>query len=206
MINKRAKSRARKPTTTRKIVRDVLQSTAEHKYYTVQVALGAASSNAGTILALTQGLIEGDTIENRSGRQIQHMESHLRISVNLPALALTGSIRFIWVADNMNVGTTPTVAQILDSANVTSPYALSAVSNKQFTILSDRIYSMVVGGSNQHITPVFTSKNKRKILFSGSANLSASNGRGSHFVLIITDAAANTPGYTIDYDLHYLDV
>ncbi len=192
--------------TTRKIVKDVLYNTAEHKYYTTQVALGAASSNAGTVLALTQGLIEGDTIENRSGRQIKHIHSQMRISVNLPAIALTGAIRFIWFTDNMNVGSQPTVAQILDTANLTSHYSLTSVSNKQFTILADHTYSMVVGGSNQHITPVLQSKNQRKILFSGSANLSASNGRGAHFVLIITDAAANTPGYTIDYALHYLDV
>ncbi len=191
---------------TRKVVKEVIRGIAEHKYFTNAIATGAAASAAGNIFALTQALVEGDTVENRSGRQIEHIESHIRFSANLPALALTGVLRFIWFTDNMNVGTTPTVLQVLDVASVTSPYALTSISNHQFTVLADHTYSMVVGGANQHISPVFASKNKRKIYYSGSANLSASNGRGSHFLLVITDLAANTPGVSIDYDLHYLDV
>lgn len=190
----------------RQMIKSSIISRAEHKYYTFTPVSAVVSSNAGVVYNLTRDLIEGDNVEQRSGRKVQAVDAHLRISALLPVAGLAGVSRFIWVIDNLNTGTLPTVGEIIDSTAVTAPYSLSNVSNKRFTVLADRVISMVVGGSNQHVTPVLKSKKKSVILYNGGTCVNTANGRGSQFLLIITDLAANGPVVTADYDLSFLDI
>lgn len=205
-LSKRRGTNTTRKRSMAKAANSALMARAEHKYYTFTPASAITSSAAGIVYNLTRDLIEGDNVEQRSGRRVQQTQSIIRISGFLPALGLAGVLRFIWVSDKLNTGTLPTVAEILDSAAVTSGYSLNSVSNSRFTILHDETRSMVVGGSNQHITPIFNNYRKSNILYNGSTAVNTSNGVGSQFLLVITDLAANQPVYTVDYVLHYVDI
>ncbi len=190
----------------RTMIRDTVNSKAEHKYYTFSAVAAAAATNTGTVYNLTRDLVQGDNIEQRSGNKVSPLEAQLRFSINLPVAALAGVLRAIWVADTQNTGTLPTVAEILDSASVTSFMSLTSVSNSRFQVLHDACYSMVAGGSNQHLTPIWTHRKKTSIFYNGTTAVNTANGRNSQFLLLITDLAANAPQCTVDYALHYTDM
>ncbi len=190
----------------KQMIRSAITNRAEMKYYTFTPASAVTSSATGTVFNLTRDLIEGDNIEQRTGRKIQQMWSSLRLSAILPAAAVAGTIRFIWVTDNYNTGTLPSVTEILDSATVTSHLALSAVVPPRFTVVADHTYSMVVGGMNQHISPILVDKKKNDVFYNGSTAVNTANGHGAQFLLAITDLALNQPIFTADYALKYLDI
>jgi len=184
----------------------MIMNRAEHKYYTTAPAITVTATTVGVVLDLTNALVEGDQVTQRTGRVVQMDTAELRFDAFLPTAAGFGSIRFIWVADNLNTGTVPTVSDILLAPRVTSPYSLANVSTNRFSILADVIQPMVVGGNNQQTDHVLSRKRKTKIHYNGSTAVPTSNGKGCQFLLVITDIAVNSPVYSADYALHFTDI
>lgn len=207
MTNKNANRRTgNKPKNINSIIRSAIIGRAEKKYYTFTPASAQTATNGGVVFNLTRDLIEGDNVEQRSGRKVQSVEASLRISANLPTLGVSGLIRFIWFADQMNTGVLPAVSDILDSAAVTSFYSLNAVSNGRFTILQDKVYNMVAGGANQHVYDLVSRKKQHVVYYNGSTAANTANGKGAQFLLVITDLPLNAPVYTADYSMKYVDI
>lgn len=190
----------------RAIVNSMLLSKAEHKYRTQTHATAATASAAGTVHFITQPIDEGDEVDQRTGRQIRHIGTELRISANLPSAAISGVLRFIWVIDHFNTGVGVAVTDVLESASVTSGYNTNSFISKRFTIVRDVVQSMVVAATTQHITPVFTSKKAYNIRYSGATNVVASNGAGAQFLVVITDLGLNQPIYSVEALTHFLDM
>ncbi len=188
------------------VVTTVLLSKAEHKYLTNTHASATASSPLGFVHTITQPIVTGDDLQQRDGRQITHLSTQLRFSVNLPALAVSGVLRVIWFIDKKNNGVTPAVLDVLNTASVTSGYNFNAIANKRFTIIRDTCYSLVAQASNQHITPVLNYVARYPIYYNGTTNVAASNGVGAQFCIVITDLGANVPIYSMDSLTRFIDM
>lgn len=187
-------------------VNSILLSKAEHKYLTNIHAAATASSAAGFVHTITQPIVLGDDLQQRDGRQIVHLSTTLRFSVNLPAAAISGVFRVIWVVDKQNTGVVPAVLDIINTASVTSGYTYNAIANKRFTIIRDNTYSMVAAATNQHITPVLSFKHRYPITYNGTTNVAAANGVGAQFCLVITDLGLNQPLYSMESLTRFIDM
>jgi len=187
------------------VVRSVLLSKSEIKYSVQTVGL-TTSSTAGQVQNLSQGITEGNELNQRSGRQIVLTKMDFRLTVNLPTAAVTGNLRCIIFADGMNLGVTPAVIDVLNTAAVTSAYSSNQAQERRFRILYDHIYPMVVGGSDQQIAISRVIKCGLKISYTGPNNLTAANGRNAIFALFITDNGVVSPIYNYDLAFHYLDL
>nr|WRQ64678.1 structural protein [Riboviria sp.] len=205
MTNKQA-NRKQSRKSVRATVNSILLDRAEHKYRTETHATATTSTAAGISHALSRPIVEGDEVDQRSGRQIRHIGSELRFSVNLPSAAISGVFRYIWVIDRLNNGVDVAVTDVLESASVTSGYNTNALISKRFIILKDVSQSMVVASTTQHVTPVITTRRSYNIHFSGATNVAASNGVGAQFLITITDLGLNAPIYSLECLTHYLDM
>jgi hypothetical protein len=190
----------------RNVVNSILLNRAEHKYRNETHATATTATAAGIVHGLTRPIIEGDEVDQRSGRQIRHLATELRLSANLPSAAISGVFRYIWVIDRLNNGVDIAVTDLLESASVTSGYNTNAYISNRFIILADITQSMVVASTTQHISPVVTSKKHYNIHFSGATNTAAANGVGAQFLVTITDLGANQPIYSLECLTHYLDM
>lgn len=187
-------------------VNQILLSKAEHKYLSNIHASATTSSAAGFVHTITQPIVLGDDLQQRDGRQITHLSTQLRFSVNLPSLAISGVFRVIWFVDRLNTGVVPAVTDVINTASVTSGYTFNAVANKRYTIIVDRTYSMVVAATTQHITPVLSYKHQYPVTYNGTTNVSTANGAGAQFCLVITDLGANQPQYSMEALTRFIDM
>lgn len=206
IMTKQVAKKTGKGSNVRSIVNNILLDRAEHKYRTETHATAITATAAGISHALSRPITEGDEVDQRSGRQIRHIGSELRFSVNLPSAAISGVFRYIWVIDHLNTGADVAVTDLLESASVTSAYNTNALISKRFTILRDVTQSMVVAATTQHITPHLVTKKSYNIHFSGATNVAASNGVGSQFCITITDLGLNAPIYSLECVTHYIDM
>jgi hypothetical protein len=188
------------------MVRAIIDSKAEKKYFTTNIASAAAATTAGTVYTLTQGIVEGGEINQRSGRKIQTIKSEIKFSANLPTAAGTGMVRFIWVADQMNTGVLPSASDILESVTVTGLYSIKSAGIGRFTVIRDTGYSMCVGGANNHINGYFSHTKKTNIFYSDATSVNSANGRGAMFLLVLSDLAANQPLVSINFGIKYVDI
>lgn len=188
---------ARKPTPEqmmRAVARSVLSNSLERKVFSI-TATGVAVLTAGTVVNVTNGVIEGDDIGQRQGTVIKL--SRFRILYRATASATSSSIRFILFRDMFNQGTTPAVADILPSGQWISQYADTRVMQQhRFKILNDVMLDLEIAGSNvktrQYDVPV-----KGNVAYNGATAVSASNGAGAVFLLVIGNAITTQYDYTI---------
>jgi hypothetical protein len=170
------------------------------------VLTSTASTVAGAVWALSQDIIQGDSVSQRSGSQIFLQKIDLRLNAVLPALGLVGGLRVVLVADKRNTGSIPATTDILQAATATSPPNISAMLNKRFTYIYDEFLPMVVGGSDQQIHIQLSRKFNKVIGYNGTTAVATANGQNALFILVLTDLAANTPFYAFDVGLHYNDM
>lgn len=187
-----------------RIVRRQLRRTAEHKQF-VQTVANTTSSLTGQVQAISQGIIEGDEANQRSGRQITVVGLDLRLTTNMPVLAVTGNLRFILFMDTMNTGVVPAPIDILNTLAVVSAYSITQFQEKRFRILHDEILPFVAGGADQQQTRHVIKTVNTKVSYLLPNSATAANGRNSVFALFITDNAVS-PIYNYDIAVQYLDM
>jgi hypothetical protein len=186
----------------RKIVNSVLARRTEMKYNITSFGT-AGIGVAGVVTPITQNVIQGDQVNQRSGNAI------FLHKVDLILSAISGlqcAFRVIIFVDKRNVGTLPIVAEVLDAARPTSPYDIVSTVNNRFTYLYDELIAMnAIAASNSSITRHVTKTFRKKVAFNGTTSVTAANGENAIFLLAICDAAVN-PALTWDCGVHYTDM
>jgi hypothetical protein len=166
----------------------------EEKLFDVNASGGIA--NTGAIFNLSN-IAQGTDYNNRDGDSLltQRLDFSMIIT-NSTALASTGNafIRLIIFRDNDQLGADPTVANVLQSAVVTSP--LTFYTERRFDVLDDRLYAMNNNGASALQYRLSLNLNKH-IYFQNTTGADASNFEGALFLLALSDQATNTP--TISY-------
>lgn len=199
------RTRNSKKSQINKQVKQILNSQREEKAVT---AAGAyVDTVAGVISNISQTIVQGDQINNRSGDSI----SPYRIEFNYSLLGGVGSTnslhRVLLYQDLLfNEGNTPAIADILDATTYNSTYDLRNFQQHRFKILHDKIHG-VVGQADSAATHV----QKRialngKIHFAAAGNVLAANARGAIFLLTMTDSVTvSTATFSYYLKIHYHD-
>ena len=175
-----------------------VQRSLEHKRFAL-VSTTNTNATAGVVNNLTNGIIQGDDINQRSGDQI-HIVSH-KLHVRASAITVSQTFRFIWFRDNMNRGTTPTVLEVLNTANYMSQYSPAPLQQKRFTILRD--FSLNCNLTGESIKSRTIQLPGMDVYYNAATAVAAANGPGAIFLLTIGDALTGL--FDFSYEPVYTD-
>lgn len=179
-------------------IRRALAQTLEHKRFAL-VNTTNSNATAGIVINLTNGIVQGDDVNQRSGDQIR-IRSH-RLVVRASAITVSQTFRFIWFRDNMNRGTTPAVTEVLNTANFMSQYSPAPLQQKRFTILKDVVVNCNLAGES--IKSRTFEVPGMPVFYNGATAVAASNGPGALFLLEIGDSLTGL--YDFSYEPVYTD-
>ncbi len=209
-MNSRVESRPVTKKSVKQMIKGEILAKSEQKCQTT-VTTAAAFASGGIIITLTQQVIQGDGLSQRSGNQISLLGVESRLTVfNVNVAASPYIWRIILFQDTQNLGVIPAVTDLLQAANYASFYNLQEqYQQHRFKILDDHTYSSAVGGSNQafdyHIK-VGAARLNKQVTFQGTTNAAGANGRNAVFALVISSATLT--GATYDYNslVRYTDL
>jgi hypothetical protein len=182
----------------------VIRSIAERKAF-ISGATGQVTSAAGTMWALTQGIVQGDAINTRDGTQITLQSLHLKIDAFMPSATIAAGVRLVVFTDTQNNGSLPAVLDVLNSTSMISPYSLIQQVTNRFHIHADIVKNFTAGGIQQHLFEVKRSI-ANKVSYNGITDTATSNGKNALFFLIITDVGVGFPTYDFTHCIRYLDM
>lgn len=181
----------------------VAQNT-ERKYH-INTLGSTLASATGTVIGLTQPIIEGDTVTQRSGSQINFRSLRFKISYFLNSLNPFAQFRIIIFYDTNNVGSVPAVNEVLQTTTLTSQYNINNLLQNRFVYLYDVTRPMVSSTHTQLRYDEFNYTRDLKVTYNAATNVSNANRKNSFFVLIITDASVNFPSYAYDVGIRFTD-
>lgn len=163
------------------------------------VSTNNTATTAGIVNNLTNGIVGGDDISQRSGDQI-HILSHT-YTVRSSAITVNQSFRHILFRDNMNRGTTPTVLEVLNTANFMSQYNPTSLQQKRFTILADFMLDCNVAGESIKSRTIRLPG--QVVFYNGQTAVASANGPGAIFALEIGDSLTGL--YDFSYEPIFVD-
>jgi hypothetical protein len=153
---------------------------------------------AGSVVYLSS-IAQGDSLGDRAGNAIRPSLLDIRFSYIDVA---SGFARVIVFQDSENVGTIPTVAQVLTSASWNAVPDPTQIAMRRYKFLYDHTFPLSAVGD---LTGFEHRKIKMKgpIHFVSSGGTSTSGGRNALFLLVI--ASTVTASVDIKSNLHYID-
>ena len=189
-----------------KVVKDVLDSRVEHKR-TTSTGVYAQITTTGVVNAITQSIVQGDDISNRSGDTILVESIRLRVVFNdqdpvINDIAFVG--RVILFADMQALGTAPAVTDVLASADVLSGYNTPYKQQSRFKIYLDELVGVYNNSVSRYQIVDRIFKVNRKVCYVAASG-SSSNGKGSLYALFISDITNTLSRYKWSYDIQYTD-
>lgn len=158
-----------------------------------------SSGTVATISTIAQGL----DYTNRVGDSIKMQRIEVRARTVIGAGTKT-FIRVMLVRDLDGYGTAPTVANILQSADVLAPE--NYLNKDRFSILYDEFEALNSVSVTNSVT-TFAMPHEGHIKYLGTTAAAASNGKGSLYLLLISNesAGANTPTVTYYTRIYFTD-
>jgi len=200
MKNNKSQKRSVNTSQVQAIVRRTLASVQERKAYSTQVT-GATISSTGAIVALTNGIVEGDDINMRNGTTIYIKRMHFRHAFNVNSS--DQSARFIIFRDKMNTGTLPTVAQILPTTGYLSHYSdTRMIQQKRYSILYDKTVDVSVTGPSR-VSDKQEINFQGKVMYNGTTTGAGNDGKGAIYLCVI--GSLNNGIYDYDWQCEYTD-
>lgn len=188
----------------RKQVRQALRLSKELKNY----ATTATNVNtvAGQMYYLSQGCVQGDAINQRSGDSISPTRLDLNYSL-VSGVGSTNSVqRVVVFQDRYNLGATPFIVDVLDGGLYNSTYNVRNRQQNRFKILYDKMHG-IVGASDSAATHVQKRINlKGKIEFNAATNVVGANGPGAIMMFALCDSVAvSTATFSFYSSMFYTD-
>lgn len=158
---------------------------------TVQTSTGFDTT--GTVFVLSQ-VAQGTNYTERIGNSIkmQHIVVRWRL---FKASAATASVcRLILFRDLDGYGTPPTTADVLQTVGATTAPLTPPdfLNRKRFAIVRDELLDVNSTGDSTY-SGVWDVPHEGHILYLGSTAASASNGKGSLYMLAVSDESTNVP-------------
>jgi len=173
---------------------------AEHKVLSTTNTANTVST-AGTVINLSNNIVQGDNFDNRSGDTIRMIST--KFMLEFQGVATDSMNRYILFRDMQNLGTTPAVTDVLNSASFISGYdGLNVYQQKRFIIMKDWVSTNNIAG--QTLTAdVYKTNRPYKIYYNGAASVASANGKGALFVLVI--GSGSTATFNLSSELVYTD-
>jgi hypothetical protein len=184
---------------TIKQVKKLIEGQIEHKIYTVETGALTATTT-GAVSPITQSIILGDAIDQRTGNKIILKRYVFRINASIATN--THSFRYVMFIDTMANGAIPAPTDLLEATGgiITpwSPFQKANMQAKRFIILRDKVVSMISNGPNEEINHVVNLPLNRSVFYDAATSVPAANGKGSVFVLFLASAAASVAYFFSD--------
>lgn len=163
----------------------------------IDTVQGAATQDAtGNVYCISQ-VAQGLTSATRVGDSVRIQSIEVRGHVLANSAATNTTVRLIIFRDLDGYGTAPATADILEGVGTTmAPFSPEKFNKRErFSILYDQML-MVQGGTTQGLagTPFyFQTTHQGHILYLAETAATASNGKGSVYVMCLSNEATNTP-------------
>lgn len=152
-------------------------------------------STTGGVFAISE-IAQGLTSQTRVGDslKIQHIDVRGRVNVN--PTAANSLIRVLVFRDLDGYGTPPATSDVLQvTAAVSAPLSpLNFRNSQRFSVLYDELFHMQ--GTVQGVAGmpfVYSSAHSGHILYLGTTAAAASDGKGSLYIMAVSDEATTTP-------------
>lgn len=169
----------------------------ERKFFDV-TNTGLSPSTVGSVYPLSQ-IGVGDTFNTREGNSIKALNEYIQLSAQLNTAAEATFLRCILFMDNENNGSTPAVADVLESVGYLSP--INHVNGTRFTILRDcRIILTKTGNAKEY---KIYKKLGSHIKWSGSNGTDTKEGH--LYLLLLSDQATDTPSVNFLARMRFID-
>lgn len=166
-----------------------------------------AISTTATVFAISQ-TAQGLDVSNRVGDSIKLQHITVRGRVNVSTAASNSLVRIMVIRDLDGYGTAPVSADILqDSATVSSCLSpINYLNRERFSVLYDELVELqgIVQGT-AGMPFYFDSAHAGHVLYLGTTATAASNGKGSLYVVALSDEATNTPSIAFYSRVTYTD-
>jgi hypothetical protein len=163
-------------------------------------------SNAGAVVQITQGIIQGATAQTRDGNSINVKEVDVTWQSALAAASGQDWVRMIVFIDRFANGVYPAVSEILMSPATSSPLEKANFITHRFKILFDKVIPMSSGG-NSKVTSIRKKikLNNHHVEFLAATSLQSANGPGAMYYLLLGDAASNQSTLTVNAAVKFYD-
>jgi len=201
---KKAMTPRPKASTIRKEVLAVLKSVAEKKV-SILSSTNNNTSATGTIWALSQAIIQGDSVFTRDGIQIMLLNTHIKLDIFMPTASVAASVRIIVFTDKQNNGGIPTILDVLNTAELLSPYSVIQQLTNRFRIHGDYVKNFTAGGVQQVIFDIRKQIN-HPVYYNAAGDTASANGKNALFMLIITDVGTGFPTYNFSVSNRFHDI
>ncbi len=154
------------------------------------------------ILTHLNGIVQGDTEQQRDGLSCNMIGFKLNYRVQLNAASTLAIVRVIIVRDNRQVeSTNPGVLAVILSANPMAQH--SRINPKRFTFYYDKVHALD-DSSQRNIYRTLFCKAKFKMQFIGAtATSQTSNGL---YLILISDQAGNLPSVQFSFRAWFVDM
>jgi len=196
----------------RKVVKSILDSRVEHKQITFDFS--ATSLSAGVVTNITEGIVQGDGVNNRSGNQIivDHIDFHISA---VSAANVSSYLRVILLVDRINLGSRPSVTDVISTAVPSSSYAVQGRVQNRFKILADfnlltsqannsNGTNVILSGLPAIAATKHTIRLRDKVYYNAATAVAGANGKGAIHMLFI-DQTNSGCTYTVGMNIAYTD-
>lgn len=159
----------------------------------------------GVVTCISQ-MAQGSNYTDRVGDSIRVQSIETRIKVFVNAAATISAARCIIFRDLDNYGTAPNISDVLDAGalggNVLAQY--NWLNRDRFSILYDEMFTLdLVANPGEMIGWKATHEGHVKYL--GTTAAAGANGKGSIYILMVSDEATNTPTFRHSTRLTFTD-
>lgn len=188
----------------KQMVRSMINSQQEVKEFSFTGPSSAAWATAGAVYPITQNVIQGDDITQRSGDMIilRRFQNNQFLTGSVVATSNVVG-RVILFYDSMSSGSLPAVTDVLDTASYLSGYNNFNKQRNRFQVISDISYSLLGLTNLQLSITDKVYKSNKHIYFNGSTNANSSLGKNQLYALYISNNALGS--YSAYFTLAYTD-
>lgn len=186
-------------------VQSIVTSMAEVKDY-LKIQGTTTALTAGSVNSVSQAIVLGDEINQRTGRQIRLLSMDVRLSASLPITSPAATIRFLLISDHMSLGAVPAVTDVLEFASIVSPINVTADQAHRFKVLYDKSYPMVFTGANQEVFARALIPFREKVEYLVATDVVGANYKNAIYMLVISNIGGIiAPVYTYTVNMKFLD-
>lgn len=163
----------------------------------LQVSRTATACTPTGALESISTVAQGVNFTERIGNSIKMQNIEVRGRIFINASATRSIVRIILVRDLDGYGSTPNVGDIMESTGAAvdclAPHDF--LNRKRFSFLYDELLTINNTGDSSTVFEI-SIPHEGHILYLGATAAAASNGKGSLYMLFISDEATNSPTYS----------
>ncbi len=183
----------------RQMIKQNTRSLAES--HILQTGTSGSTATAGVVTGITSNIVQGDGLSDRTGSKITVNRINAYFHTTIHASAITDRVRLIVFSDTQNSNATPSVADVLTAASVSSYQNPANEIANRFRIYYDKTHQLNTAGSAGTQTSFTMKCGDYPVYYSSSTG----SGRNNIYYLLISDTATTVASFTINFEVRFLD-